>query len=119
MKKLVVLIAVLAAGMLIYNYATTGTLSVLPPSLAMSDDERAVQALEERFDDARRQFSQAGRSAGLSGMDTTGDADGALRSVQKIADELAALQQKLPSGPAKDKAETLAASIEDYTRSLR
>ena len=119
MKKLVVLIAVLAAGMLIFNYATTGKISVLPPSMTMSDDERAVQALEERFDDARRQFSQAGRTAGLSGMDTTGDADGALRSVESIAKELEALQKRLPAGPAKEKADTLAASIQDYTRSMR
>jgi len=119
MKKFVVLIAVLAAGMLVYNYATTGTVSLLPPSMTMSEDERAVQELEQRFDDARQQYSQAGRTAGLSGLDTTGDADGALRSVQKIATELASLQQRLPSGPAKEKAETLAATIEDYSRSLR
>lgn len=119
MKKLVVLIAVLAAGMLVYNYATTGKVSLLPPSFSMSDDERAVQALEERFEDARVQFSQAGRAAGLSGMDTSGDADGAMRSVERIATELADLQKRLPAGPAKEKADTLAASIEDYSRSLR
>jgi hypothetical protein len=85
----------------------------------MSEDERAVAELEERFDAARAQYSQAARAAGLSGMDTSGDADGALRSVEQIASDLRKLQQELTSGPARQKAETLAASIEGYRRSLR
>jgi len=119
MKKLLVLIAVVAVGLVVYNYATTGTLALVPPSLAMSQDERAVADLEERFEDARRQFSQAGRGAGLTGMDTTGDAEGALRSVQQISNDLRELQKRLPAGPAKQKAETLAASIQDYAKNVR
>ena len=119
MKKLVVLIVILVAGLVIYNYATTGTLTLLPASLSMSEEERAVVELEKRFDAARQQYSQAARSAGLSGMDTSGDAAGALRSLEQIASDLRTLQQGLSSGPAKQKAETLAANIEGYKQSLR
>ena len=119
MKKLAVLIVIVVAGLVIFNYATTGTLRLLPASISMSDEERAVADLEERFEAARKQYSQAARSAGLTGIDTTGDADGALRSVEQIASDLKKLQQELSSGPAKEKAQTLAASIEGYKRSLR
>jgi hypothetical protein len=52
-------------------------------------------------------------------MDTTGDADAAMRSVQTISNDLHELQKRLSSQPAKQKAETLAASIESYQRELR
>ena len=119
MKKIVILVVIAVVALVIYNYATTGTVSLLPASMSMSADERAVADLEDRFDAARKQYSQAARSAGLSGMDTSGDAEGALRSVEQIASDLRKLQQELSSGPAKQKAETLAASIEGYKRSLR
>lgn len=119
MKKLLVLVAVVAVGLVVYNYATTGTVALLPPSLSMSADERAVADLEQRFEDARREVSQAGRGAGLTGMDMTGDADAAMRSVQLISNDLRELQSRLSSQPAKQKAETLAASIESYQRDLR
>lgn len=119
MKKLVVLIVVVVAGLLVYNYSTTGTLSLVPSSFSMSDEERAVNALEERFANARKQYSQAGRSAGLTGMDTTGDAEGALRSVQTISNDLRELRKRLSDEPAKQKAQSLAASIEEYSTSLR
>jgi len=118
MKKLAILIVILVAGLVIYNYATTGKVALLPASMSMSADERAVAELEERFDAARQQYSQAERGAGLTGMDTTGDAEGALRSVDRIAGDLAKLQQELSPGPAKQRAETLAANIEGYKRSL-
>lgn len=119
MKKLVVLVAVVAVGLVVYNYATTGTVALVPPSLSMSPDERAVADLEQRFEDARHEFAQAGRGAGLTGMDTTGDAEAAMRSVQQISSDLRELQKRLSSAPAKQKAETLAASIESYQRDLR
>ena len=119
MRKLAVLIVILVAGLLVYNYSTTGTLSLVPSSFTMSDDERAVDQLEERFADARKQYSQAGRSAGLTGMDTTGDAEGALRSVQMISNDLRELRQRLSDEPAKQKAQSLAASIEEYSSGLR
>jgi hypothetical protein len=119
MKKLLVLLGVVAVGLVVYNYATTGTVALVPPSMSMSADERAVADLEERFADARRSFAQAGRGAGLTGMDTTGDADAAMRSVQTISNDLHELQKRLSSQPAKQKAETLAASIESYQRELR
>jgi len=119
MKKLAVIIVILVAGLVIYNYATTGKVALLPASMSMSADERAVADLEDRFDAARQQYSQAARGAGLTGMDTTGDAEGAMRSLDQIANDLRKLQQELSSGPAKQRAETLAASIEGYKRSLR
>lgn len=118
MKKILVAIAILAAALIAYNYTTTGNLTLVP-SLALSEDERALKGLEDRFSAATRQYSQASRTAGLSGMDTTADAEAALRSVRQIEKDLQALRKKLSSQSAAQRADYLAAAIREFSGRLR
>ena len=64
MKKLVILILVVAAGYMAYQKFGGGSLS---------DEQKQVRALAGEFAAAKQQLAQAERSAGVSGMDTTGD----------------------------------------------
>ena len=68
---------------------------------------------------AQRDYRQAGRAAGLSGMDTTAEAMAALREVDRIADELGALKGEVSSDSAKVAITKLEEEIEDFRRELR
>jgi len=118
MKKLVLIVVVALAGLVGYNFVRTGELALVPRSA--TPEERQVADLEQRFDDARTQFSQAGRTAALSGIDTTADADAALRDVHDLEKSLAKLKSALePGSAAARKAERLASAIAEFERQVR
>jgi hypothetical protein len=117
MKKIIVVIAVLAAALVAYNYVSTGRLTLVP-AMMMSQDEQALQSLEDRFSAATRQYSQAARTAGLSGLDTTADADAALRSLKQIDKDLQTLRKRLSSQSAIQRAEYLSAAIQEFKAKL-
>jgi hypothetical protein len=118
MKKILIVIAVVIAGLIAYNYVTSGEFSVVP-SFTLSEDEKELKALENRFNAAVKQYSQAGRTAGLSGMDTTADAEAARLSVQQISKELKSLQKRLSSDSLIRRAERLAADVREFAEKLR
>jgi hypothetical protein len=118
MKKILIVAAVVIVGLIVYNYVTTGEFSVVP-SFALSEDERELKALEDRFKAAVKQHSQAGRTAGLSGMDTTADAEAARLSVQQISKELRSLRKRLSSDSLIRRAENLTASVRDFADKLQ
>jgi hypothetical protein len=115
MKKIAVIIVIAVVGLVVFNYATTGELT-LAPSFAKSEEERAVQELRDRFAAATKQFAQAYRAAGLGGIDTTADADAALGSVKAIKRELEALRKKLTEERAKRKADELARAVREFEK---
>ena len=115
MKKLVVLSAIAIAGLVGFNYATTGEITLVP-TLSKSAEERAVQALQDDFAIARKQFAQAYRTAALGGIDTTGDADAALGEVKRIKRELDSLRKKLSEDRAKRKADDLVRSLREFEK---
>ena len=117
MKKIVVVILVVVAGLITYNYVTTGKLSVVP-SFTLSEDERELNALEDRFNADVKQYSQASRTAGLSGMDTTADAEAARISVREIGKELKPLQERLTTESATRRAENLSVAVREFSASL-
>ena len=117
MKKIVVVILVVVAGLLAFNYVSTGRFALVP-SFAVSEDERAVKALEDRFNAAVKQYSQASRTAGMSGLDTTADAEAARVTVRQISKELKPLQKRLTSESAIRRAENLSAAVQEFSASL-
>jgi len=117
MKQVVVVILLVVAGLITYNYVTTGKFSVVP-SFTLSEDERALNALEERFNAAVKQYAQASRTAGLSGMDTTADAEAARLSVRQIAKELKPLRKRLSSESTIRRAENLSTAVQEFSASL-
>lgn len=117
MKKLAAFTVVVVVGLLGYNYATTGEIKLVP-SFAKSAEEQSVADLEERFEAARRQFSQAHRAAGVSGIDTSAEADSAAGDVKRIKRDLDKVSKSLSEEKARDMAADLSSAIEDFQRKL-
>lgn len=118
MKKLVGIMAIAIVGLVGYNYATTGEFTLVP-SFSKSQEERAVQELQDRFAVAKKQFNQAYRTAAVAGIDTTSDADAALGSIKRIERDLASLRKKLSEDRAKRKADLLAQAVQEFDKKLR
>jgi len=116
MKSVILLLILVAAALLAYNYVHTGRLTLIPSSL--SSGEQQLQALEQRFDSARRQFEAAGRAAGVAGVDSTADADAARREVESVEAELKALRDRLEDAD-KPKADELMDKIQEFKKQLR
>ncbi len=117
MKKFAVVLVVVVVGLLGYNYATTGEFKLVP-SFSNSEEEQAVLDLRDDFAASQKQFAQAHRAAGLSGIDTSSDADAAVNDVKRIKRELEKLRKKLTEDKAKRIAGELANSVKDFERTL-
>ncbi len=117
MKKLAIVIVVAVVGLLAFNYAKTGELS-LTPSFSKSEEEVAVRDLQQEFAAARTQFAQAHRTAGLSGMDTSAEADAAINNVKHVKRELTKLRKTLSEDKAKRKASELANDVRAFEKNL-
>ncbi len=117
MKKLAFVIVVAIIGLVAFNYATTGELT-LTPSFSKSEEERAVQDLQQDFAAAQKRYAQAYRAAGLSGIDTTADAEAAINDVKRIKRELKSLRKTLSEERAKRKADELANAVLAFEKNL-
>ena len=93
MKKLVVLIVVLVGVWLGVNYMRTGQFSLMPTSL--SADELHVRDLEKQIGDINDQMAQAGRTAGMTGLDTTQDVSALMEKKTRLEKELEAARKKI------------------------
>jgi uncharacterized protein (DUF885 family) len=93
MKKVVLLIVVLVGVWLGVNYVKTGQFSLMPTS--MSPEEKHVQDLKEQIAAIKEQMEQAGRTAGMTGMDTTQDVSALMVKKEKLEKELVEAEKKL------------------------
>ena len=93
MKKLVVLIVVLVAIWLGVNYVRTGHFSFLPT--ALSAEEQHVRDLEHQITSINEQMAQAGRAAGMTGMDTTQDVSALMEKKARLEKELEEARKKV------------------------
>jgi roadblock/LC7 domain-containing protein len=105
MKKLIVLILVLAAGYFAYQKFIVGSLS---------DEQKQVQVLADGFAAAKQQMVQAERAAGLSGMDTTGDVDGVMHAVDTFLEKLQTVREGLTEEKAIEMADKLAEEMRAF-----
>jgi len=105
MKKLLVLIVLLAAGYFAYQYFSGGNLSA---------EQKQVQALVDDFANAKQRLTQAERSAGLSGVDTTSSAEEAIRIVAQLKEKLQALQETLTEDKAIEMADKLQEDMQAF-----
>lgn len=117
MKGILIALLVVGAALVAFNYFTTGEVKLLPSS--KSEDEAAVDRLQERFESAQTQFAQAHRTAGIAGVDTTADAESAVRSVQQVEKDLAALMKKPTEARAKRKAGDLSRAVGAFLAQAR
>lgn len=113
MKKLLLLLLLLG-GVLGGYYYINGTL----PWSATPGEEKQVAELQDAAQTAFRQFQQAGRSAGLSGMDTTSIASDCMAKLEQTERDLEALRPRLKTSRAKEAADSLALEIASYKKQM-
>ncbi len=104
MKGLVIILILAAAGYLAYTYLY----------VPLSDEEQLVKDMQKRFDEASRSLFNAERAAGSTGLDTTSDADLAIRRVQRIENELKNLKPTLTDENSQQRAEELESKIREF-----
>ena len=116
MKSLLALIGLVVLALLAYNVVTTGELSLRLPGSG-SAEEKLLRSLESQLDAAKREFNQAGKAAGLTGADTSLNAEGLRRRVEAVEQSLDRLQDKL-SDKLKARADKLRRAIAAFKREL-
>jgi hypothetical protein len=117
MKSLVTLAVVVVIGLVAFNYFQTGEFSVIPGG-SMSDDAREVNRLRGEFRRAAQEYRQAGRSAGLSGLDTTGDVGVALNAMEGIERDLKKLRAQTEETEVRGQIDELLAEIAEYKNDI-
>jgi predicted negative regulator of RcsB-dependent stress response len=116
MKRLVVVIIIAVAGLVAYNYFTTGELKLVP-SASLTQDEKELKHLEDQFLEAQRKSLEGSRGASIGGIDTPADVIGAMRDVEQIEARVTALKALLRSESAKTRADELLGRIETFKKS--
>ena len=94
MKKLILIIAVLAVAWVGVNYLRTGEFTLIPPT--QSEEERHIADLEDELAQIESQMAQAGRAAGMAGIDTTADVESLLKRKEELEKEIAEAHKRLP-----------------------
>lgn len=94
MKKLILIIAVLAVAWVGVNYLRTGEFTLLPPT--QSAEQRHLADLEDELAQIESQIAQAGRGAAMAGIDTTADVDSLLQRKEQLEKEIAEARKRLP-----------------------
>ncbi|HSO21456.1 MAG TPA: hypothetical protein VLT81_01030 [Chondromyces sp.] len=118
MKNLITVAVVLVLGLVAYNYFQTGEFSIMPGG-SMSDEAREVNRLRGEFRRAAQEYRQAGRSAGLSGLDTTGDAEQALNAVEGVERDLRKLRGQVKEAEVRREIDELLAEIAKYKNDIQ
>lgn len=115
MMKIIMVISIVAAGLVAYNYVTTGELSLIPPS-ALSAEEQEVKNLADSFHKAQKMVRQAQRSSAVGGIGNIDIVDDEMNQLEEIESDLDILMENLESGSAMKKAEQLEREIEAFKR---
>jgi hypothetical protein len=105
MKKLLILVLVVAAGYLAYQKFVKGE---------QSEETGMVQALADEFSDVKKQAGQAAQGAGLTAMDMTSSTDAANRMAEVLLDRLQELKGTLTEEKALQKADELEQEIRAF-----
>jgi hypothetical protein len=93
MKKIVLLVVVLAGALVGVNYLRTGQVTLFPA--APTQEERALRDLERELAAVEAQMAQAGRTASMTGADTTGDVAALLRKKESLEKRITEARRKL------------------------
>ncbi len=113
MTKIILVIIIVVAGLVAYNYVTTGEISLVP-GFSLSGEAQEVQNLADRFHRARRMVTQAQRSAGVGGIGTIDIVADDMSEIDQIERDIVTLMDSLESVAAFEKAERLEREINDF-----
>jgi len=93
MKKVLLLLVVLAAAWIGVNYLRTGEIGLFPA--AASAEGRRIHDLEKELASIDAQIAAAGRSAGMTGIDTTADVESLMKRKGQIEAEIARIRKAM------------------------
>jgi hypothetical protein len=113
MTKFIMVIILVAAGLVAFNYVTTGEISLIPGG-SLSEEEQQVKDLADSFHAAQRMVKQAERSAAVGAIGNVSAVDDDMREIERIESELSVLKDELETDEALAKAERLEREIENY-----
>lgn len=117
-KNLITIAVVVVVGLVAFNYFQTGELSIVPGG-SMSEEQKEVNRLRGEFRRSAQEYRQAGRSAGLSGLDTTSEAEAALLRVEGVERDLKKLRGQVKEREARQEIDQLLDEIAEYLREVR
>jgi hypothetical protein len=117
MRNLITIAVVVVIGLVAFNYFTTGEFKVLPGS-SMSPEERDVNRLKGDFRRAAQEYRQAGRQAGISGMDTTAAAEIALITVAGVERDLNLLRKDISDPKVLDSIDELLEEVKKFKNDI-
>ena len=118
MTRIVIVIIIAVAGFVVYNYFTTGEMS-LSPSSTLSEEEQAVRSLADRFREAQREVRQAERTGAVGGVNNIGAVEDAINEIDQLEIALITLKGSLESESAIEEAERLEREIGEFKRGVR
>ena len=117
MKNLITIVVVVVVALVAFNYFQTGKFSLMPGG-GMSQEEKELNRLKGEFRRAAQAYRQAGRSAGVSGLDTTSDAAAALQTVDGVESDVKALRKRTKDPEVTAKIDDLLAEIKKYKQDV-
>ncbi len=112
MKKVLVIIVVAVVAMVGLQKLAQHRLG----TENLSPEQRLVQSLDERIDAANRQIAQASRAAGVSGIDSTSEAESALRELERVESDIQSLKRKSTSDEIHRECDRLMSKVEAVRR---
>ena len=113
MKNLITIAVVVVVGLVAFNYFQSGELAIVPGGAA-SDDAQELNRLRGEFRRAAQELRQAGRSASVSGLDTTADVELALNRIEGIERDLQKMRQQVDDAKLRGQIDELLAEIAKY-----
>lgn len=117
MRNLITIVVVVVVALVAFNYFQTGKFSIMPGG-GMSQEEKDLNRLKGEFRRAAQAYRQAGRSAGVSGLDTTSDAAAALQTVDGVERDVKQLRKRTSDPEVKTKIDALLAEIKKYKQDV-
>jgi hypothetical protein len=117
MKNIIAIAVVVVVALVAFNYFQTGEFSIIPGG-GMSEEEQELNRLKGEFRRAAQTYRQAGRSAGVSGLDTTADVEAALQSVDGVERDVKALRKRTKDAEVKAKIDEFLAEITKYKQDI-
>jgi hypothetical protein len=118
MTRIVRLIIIAAAGLVAYNYFTTGEMSLIPSS-TLSEEEQEVKSLADSFREAQKLVRQAERTAAVSGIGNLDAVEDAINDIDEIESGIVTLKSSLKSASAMKAADRLEREIGEFKRGVR
>lgn len=118
MRKIIMLIVIALAGLVAYNYFTTGEISLIPSS-PISEEAQELKCLADDFRKAQREVKQAERIAAVSGVGSPLEVEDAITEIERIEKELITLKGRLESESTQREAERLEKKIKAFKSGIR